>query len=64
MEKHHTLFAFKLAAKEDAKVQQAGSTGQQKWQPRDGVAIAGCTRHGRWDVKAYGLLGADSGLSC
>lgn len=63
MEKNHTLFAFKLASKEDASIRQTEAE-KQKWQPRDGVSIAGCTRSGRWDVRAWGMLGSDSGISC
>lgn len=63
MEKNHTLFAFKLASKEDAAVRQA-EAGKPKWQPRDGVSIAGCTRSGRFNLRAWGMLGADTGLSC
>jgi hypothetical protein len=49
MDTSQKLFAFKLAAKEDraAAVQPT----QDKWQARDGVAIAGCT-----DPKANGVL--------
>ncbi len=64
MEKKHTLFAFKLAAKQDTKLEQEEASGKQKWQQRDGVSIAGCTRSGRFDVRAWGLLGSDTGLSC
>jgi hypothetical protein len=64
MEKNQTLFAFKLATKEDAKLQQEETAAKQKWQSRDGVSIAGCTRFGRWDVRAWGMLGSDTGISC
>lgn len=63
MEKNHTLFAFKLASKEETNARNA-EAGKPKWQPRDGVAVAGCTRSGRWDVRAWGMLGSDSGISC
>ncbi len=64
MEKNKTLFAFKVAAKEDARLQQEESSGKQKWQSRDGVSIAGCTRFGRFDVRARGIFGSDTGISC
>lgn len=64
MEKNPTLFAFKLAANKQEMERQDETTVNRKWQPCDHVAIAGCTRFGRWDVRAYGLLGVDSGLSC
>jgi hypothetical protein len=64
MEKNHTLFAFKLATKQDAKLQQEEAAGKQKWQQRDGVSIAGCTRFGRFDVRAWGIFGSDTGISC
>ena len=41
METRQKLFAFKLAAKEDAK-QKRGEADAQ-WKGRDGVAVAGCT---------------------
>lgn len=64
MENNHILFAFKLAAKQDAMLQKEEESGKQKWQSRDGVSIAGCTRFGRFDVRAWGLLGSDTGISC
>ncbi len=63
METKQKLFAFKLAAKEEAKQDQVESQG--KWKAQDGVAVAGCT-----DFRFPGNLrytssaGTDRGAYC
>lgn len=58
METQKKLFAFKLAAREDAK--------QGKWKAQEGNAAAGCTDyrfHG--NLRAYSqVLGNDRGIYC
>lgn len=43
MKGNQKLFAFKLAAKEDAKKEQSVGSTADKWKAREGVSIAGCT---------------------
>jgi hypothetical protein len=61
METNQKLFAFKLAAKEEAKQIDTDATG--KWKAREGIAIAGCTRV-RFGERAAGAFGQDSGIYC
>jgi hypothetical protein len=57
------LFAFKLAAKEDAKKETAKPDAQ--WKGRDGVSVAGCTEYRFPDNLRYtGASGADNGAYC
>lgn len=60
METKQKLFAFELAAKEDAKKEQ-----NAQWQARDGVAVAGCTDY-IWEgnLRYKGATGADKGIYC
>lgn len=63
METKQKLFAFKLAAKEDAKQEQVKDA---QWKGRDGVAIAGCTDY-KWPGNLrYTAPGgaADRGVYC
>lgn len=64
MDTRQTLFAFKLAAKVDAK--QASLPSQIKWKAQDGVALAGCTDYRfSGNVRAYSqILGNDRGIYC
>lgn len=63
METKQKLFAFKLAAKEDAKKESA--TPDTPWKARDGVAVAGCTDYLFPDNLRYtGARGADNGAYC
>lgn len=63
METKQKLFAFKLAAKEDAKKDAVKADAQ--WKGRDGVAIAGCTDY-KWpgNLRYQGATGADRGIYC
>jgi len=63
METKQKLFAFKLAAKEDAKKEAAKADAQ--WKGRDGVAVAGCTDY-KWvgNLRYQGATGADRGIYC
>jgi len=62
METKQKLFAFKLAAKEDAKKEQVAA----QWKARDGVAVAGCTDY-KWEGNlryASAQHVADRGIYC
>jgi hypothetical protein len=64
MDTKQALFAFKLAAKVDAK--QTALSSQSKWKAQDGVALAGCTDY-RFpgNVRAYSqIFGNDRGIYC
>lgn len=62
METKQKLFAFKLAAKEDAKKE---ADADLQWKARDGVAVAGCTDY-RFpgNLRYDGAQGADRGIYC
>lgn len=64
MDSKQKLFAFKLAAKEDAKQQNIESQG--KWKAQEGVAAAGCTDY-RFPGNVrypHATMGADRGVYC
>lgn len=56
-----TLFAFKLAEKEEKEAKPANL-----WQVRDGVSVAGCTdpSGGEFDVRYSTNSGGDNGVWC
>ena len=62
METKQKLFAFKLAAKEDAK-KEAGKADAQ-WKGRDGDAVAGCTDYRFPGNLRYTGATADRGVYC
>ncbi|HSX59829.1 MAG TPA: hypothetical protein VLF18_06490 [Tahibacter sp.] len=64
METKQKLFAFKLAAKEDAKREAAKADAQ--WKGRDGAAVAGCTDYIWVGNLRYTSAGgaADRGVYC
>lgn len=62
METKQKLFAFKLAAEEDAK--QAGTVSHGKWKALEGVAAAGCSLVKYDNYREYGMFGADKGYYC
>lgn len=62
MDKQQTLFAFQLASNPRVEQSQNKADETQKWQPRDGVAIAGCTGP---DARASSrIFGYDNGIYC
>lgn len=64
MESKNKLFAFKLAAKEDAKRDARAEANPGKWHAREGVAIAGCTDN-RFATRFASTLGVpDAGVFC
>lgn len=61
MENKQTLFAFKLATKDNAQPQA-----DAQWKAQEGVAVAGCTDY-RFPGNlryAHATLGADRGVYC
>ena len=63
METKQKLFAFKLAAKVEAKQDKAELQG--KWKAQDGVAVAGCTDYLFPGNLRYGRgTGRDNGVYC
>lgn len=62
MESKQKLFAFKLAAKENAsKKEKETESKDRKWKAREGVAVAACSGPLRI---AYGVGGNDTGIWC
>ena len=63
METKQKLFAFKLAAKVEAKQDMAEPQG--KWKAQDGIAVAGCTDYLFPGNLRYGHgTGRDNGVYC
>ena len=62
MDKQQTLFAFQLASTPSLEQNHDTSNETQQWQPRDGVAIAGCT--GRDARASSRIFGYDNGIYC
>lgn len=58
MENGKSIFAFKLANREDA--QKSQDAQETKWQVRDGVTLAGCTDPTRQGDYRY----SDRGIWC
>lgn len=65
MESKNKLFAFKLAAREDAKNDTRVDAKDGKWKARDGAPIAGCTdpKH-TGDFRYPSTFSSDSGVWC
>jgi|688.fasta_scaffold1715745_1 hypothetical protein len=62
MDKQQTLFAFQLASNQRAEQSQDTTNEPLKWQPRDGIAVAGCTGP---DARASSrIFGYDNGIYC
>lgn len=65
MDKKQTLFAFELASQHAPKDAQDRNNAQDQWQPRDGVAIAGCTDPTGQGLHRYGTRwSSDNGVWC